>query len=209
MAVKIGRICLGMYQTNCYFLYNEGSKDCVVIDPADSGEYLYDKLNDNGFSVKAIMLTHGHFDHIYGVKALQKKSGAKVYAGAKEVDVLKNERYNCSVSVGRIERIEPDVFLTDNEVIELAGIKIKVIHTPGHTEGSVCYYAEESNILIAGDTLFCESVGRTDLPTGSSSTLIKSIREKLMILPDEVKVYPGHGESTTIGNERAYNPFLN
>lgn len=206
--VKIGRIVLGMYGTNCYFAYKEGSNQAVLIDPADSGDKLVSKLKDNGLEVVAILLTHGHFDHIFGVKKAVKESGAKVYAMQEEEKLLANEKLNCSISVGRIETIIPDVFLRDNEEVTLAGITFKVLHTPGHTAGSACYYIEEDKILISGDTLFCESVGRSDLPTGSTGTLIRSINEKLMVLPDDVRVYPGHGGTTTIGDERENNPFL-
>ena len=206
--VKIGRITLGMYTTNCYFLYREGNSEVVFIDPADSGDYLYDKLKEKGFSVGAILLTHGHFDHIFGVASLKKKSGAKVYASVAEEKLLEDEGLNCSESVGRPTRVIPDELLTDGEELNLCDVPIKVIHTPGHTAGSVCFYVEEAGFLIAGDTLFQESVGRTDLPTGSMKTLIDSIREKLLVLPDETKVYPGHGMPTDIGFERDNNPFL-
>ncbi|MBQ9863095.1 MAG: MBL fold metallo-hydrolase [Lachnospiraceae bacterium] len=206
--IKIGRITLGIYATNCYFIFREGSEDVIVFDPADSGDYLYEKLSEKGFKVGAIMLTHGHFDHIFGVKALKEKSGALVYAYKDEEILLSDVKLNLSLSVGRGVTVTPDVLLKDGEELDLCGIKIKVIFTPGHTEGSCCFYVKEANILIAGDTLFEESVGRTDMPTGSSRKLIDSIKEKLMVLPDETKVYPGHGDTTSIGNERKYNPFL-
>ena len=207
-AVKIGRITLGMYTTNCYFLYREGNSEVVLIDPADSGDYLYEKLTEKGFSVGAILLTHGHFDHIFGVAALKKKSGAKVYASSAEAKLLEDEGLNCSESVGRPVRVEVDEFLTDGEELTLCDVPIKVIHTPGHTAGSICFYVEEAGFLIAGDTLFRESVGRTDLPTGSMKTLVDSIREKLMVLPEDTKVYPGHGLPTDIGFEKENNPFI-
>lgn len=206
--IKIGKITMGMYQTNCYFLYREGSKDVIVVDPADSGDYLYDKLYENGFLVKAILLTHGHFDHIYGVKALKRKSEAKVYALDKEAELLSDVKLNCSMSVGRGEMIVPDELLRDKDKLTLCDMTFEVIATPGHTAGSACYYFEEAGILVAGDTLFCESIGRSDLPTGNGRQLINSIKKRLLVLDDSVRVYPGHGESTTIGNERTYNPFL-
>lgn len=206
--IKIGKITMGMYQTNCYFLYREGSKDVIVVDPADSGDYLYDKLYENGFLVKAILLTHGHFDHIYGVKALKRKSEAKVYALDKEAELLSDVKLNCSMSVGRGEMIVPDELLRDKDKLTLCDMTFEVIATPGHTAGSACFYFEEAGILVAGDTLFCESIGRSDLPTGNGRQLINSIKERLLVLDDSVRVYPGHGESTTIGNERTYNPFL-
>lgn len=207
--IKVGHMALGMYQTNCYFLHNEDSSDVIVFDPADSGDYIYDSLKKNRLNVKAIVLTHGHFDHIYGVNKLRELSGAKVYSYIGEAKLLEDENLNCSASVGRPAHVACDEYLHDGEEITLADMKFKTLYTPGHTEGSACYFFEEDKLLIAGDTLFCESIGRSDLPTGSGKTLIDSITNKLMVLPDDVTVYPGHGESTTIGNERAYNPFLN
>lgn len=206
--IKIGKITLGMCSTNTYFLYREGSKDAVVFDPADQGKMLYSKLKENGFDVGAIMLTHGHFDHIWGVEELVSLSGAKVYASEDEADFLKDVKKNSSAACGRPCSIVADFWLKDEETVNLCGIDIKMIKTPGHTEGGCCYYIEEAGFLISGDTLFCESVGRTDLPTGSMSTLIRSIKEKLMVLPPETRVYPGHGSATTISYEKEYNPFI-
>lgn len=206
--IKIGKIILGVCQTNTYFLYKEGCSETIVVDPADKGEYLYNSLKERGFEVKAILITHGHFDHIWGVEQLKEKSGAKVYAPESEADFLNDPQKNCSLNYGRTCAVVPDVLLKDEESISLCGIDIKVLFTPGHTEGGCCYYIEEAGWLLSGDTLFCESVGRTDFPTGSMSTLIRSINEKLMILPEKTKVYPGHGSTTTIGYERDCNPFL-
>ena len=206
--IKIGRITLGMCQTNTYFLYRQDTKEAIVFDPADRGEYLFEKLSDNGLKVGAVLLTHGHFDHIWGVDKLKELTGAKVYASEDEASLLKSASKNCSKSCGRPCEIVPDVLLKDDETVTLCDITIKAIKTPGHTEGGMSYYIEEAGFLISGDTLFSGSVGRTDLPTGSMSTLIRSIKDKLMVLPDDTKVYPGHGDSTTIFGERNYNPFL-
>ena len=206
--IKIGRIIMGAVQTNTYFLYREGSPEVVYIDPADRGDYLYEKLKEKGFTVSAILLTHGHFDHIWGVEGLKEKSGAEVYASEDEEKLLSDTKLNCSKGAGRPCSVKADHLLKDEEEITLAGIGIRALKTPGHTEGSMCFYVEEAGILIAGDTLFCESVGRTDLPTGSMSELVRSVREKLLVLPPDTKVYPGHGEATTIAYEKEYNPFL-
>lgn len=206
--LEVGCIPLGMYMTNCYFIFDKETKNTLVIDPADSGDYIFGELTKKGLSVKAILLTHGHFDHIYGVKELKEKAGVLVYSHENEKNLLSNPDINCSKSFGRSAIVTPDVFLKDGEETDIAGITFKTIFTPGHTEGSTCFYFENEGILFSGDTLFCDSVGRTDLPTGSMSTLVRSIKEKLMILPDEVRVFPGHGESTSIGHERDYNPFL-
>lgn len=206
--LKIGKLTMGVCQTNCYFVYEEGKSEVLFFDPADHGDYIYEALQEKGFSVKAILLTHGHFDHIWGVSRLKEMSGAKVYAYEGEKELCGDAGLNVSEQAGRACSIVPDELFKDGEEFEIAGIRGRVIATPGHTEGSCCYFFEKDKILISGDTLFQESVGRTDFPTGSMSRLIRSIREKLMVLEDDVKVFPGHGESTTIGYERKYNSFL-
>lgn len=205
--LKIGRIVLGMCQTNFYFVYKEGAKQVIVFDPADKGDYLYEKLNENGFEIVGILLTHGHFDHIWGVTKLKQLSGAKVYAYEAEKVLCEDAFVNVSAQTGRGCTIEVDEYVKDGQEISLAGMTCKVIATPGHTIGSCCFYFEDEKLLISGDTLFLESVGRTDLPTGSMAKLGRSVKEKLMVLPEDVKVYPGHGDSTTIGHEKKYNPF--
>lgn len=206
--LKIGKLTMGICQTNCYFVYEEGKNKVLFFDPADHGEYIYEALKEKGFSVGAILLTHGHFDHIWGVSRLKELSGAKLYAYEEERELCADPNLNVSDQAGRACAVVPDIFFRDGEEFELCGVKGKVIATPGHTAGSCCYYFEEDKILISGDTLFQESVGRTDFPTGSMSRLVRSIREKLMVLPDDVKVFPGHGASTTIGYERENNSFI-
>lgn len=206
--IKIGRMTIGSYQTNCYFVYSEESKRAVVIDPADNGAQIYNALERNGFSVEAILLTHGHFDHIWGSKELREVSGAKIYALDEEKVLCEDVKNNLSAMVGRAYTVVPDEYVRDGDVLTFDNMNFKVIATPGHTIGSCCYYVEKAGILISGDTLFQESTGRTDFPTGSMSSIVRSIREKLFILPDETKVYPGHGDSTTIAYEKKYNPFV-
>lgn len=208
MSLKIGKIVMGVCQTNCYFVYREGEKEAVVFDPADQGDVLYQKLTEAGFTVAAVFLTHGHFDHIWGTKRLCELSGARLYACEAEKALCGDAAANVSEQAGRAYTVEPDVYLKDGEEITVAGMTCRLIATPGHTVGSCCFYFEEDQILISGDTLFQDSVGRTDLPTGSYSELVRSIRGKLLVLPDEVIVYPGHGDETTIGHERRYNPFI-
>lgn len=205
--IKIGRMTLGVCATNCYFLYKEGFSEVIFVDPADRGADIYTALKGKGLSVAAILLTHGHFDHIWGAQKLRELSGAKIYALDAEKVVCQDAYVNVSAQAGRKATIDPDEWLTDGEEISLAGISLKVIATPGHTIGSCCYYVPDAGFLIAGDTLFAGSVGRTDFPTGSMSKLIRSIKDKLFVLPDETKVYPGHGEETSIGEEKKYNPF--
>ena len=206
--LKIGRLMLGICQTNCYFVYREGSKDVIFFDPADKGDYIYGTLAEKGFQVKGILLTHGHFDHIWGVNRLKELSGAPLYAYEEEKILCEDAVTNVSDQVGRPYTVSPDRYLKDGEELTIADMTCKLIATPGHTVGSCCYYFKEADILIAGDTLFQDSVGRTDLATGSMSALVRSVRDKLFVLPEETKVYPGHGEATTIGHEKKYNPFL-
>ena len=216
--IKIGRMVMGVCQTNCYFLYREGEQECIVVDPADQGVSIYDALRRNGFRVTEILLTHGHFDHIWGLDALRDAVNAaaeadglepvKAYAMEAEKELLRDAQKNVSEQAGRPCTTYADVYLKDGQELTLAGIQCKVIATPGHTVGGCCYYFQEAGILVAGDTLFAESVGRTDFPTGSMSTLVRSVRDKLFVLPEDTKVYPGHGEKTTIAHEKEYNPFL-
>jgi len=206
--LKIGRMMLGVCQTNCYFVYREGSSKVIFIDPADYGDQIFQAMKNNGFEVAAILLTHGHFDHIWGCSRLRQLTSAPVYAYEGEEEVLLSSDLNVSAGAGRACTVKANTLLKDGEEVTIEGMTFKLIATPGHTQGSCCYYFEEANMLISGDTLFEESVGRTDLPTGSMSTLVRSVKDKLFELPDDVVVYPGHGDSTTIGHEKKYNPFI-
>lgn len=215
--IKIGRMVLSSFGTNTYFLYREGSGKVVVIDPADEGTRIYATLFKNDLKVEAILLTHGHGDHFWGLDALKgsvnrerQEKGLepiRVYALEEEKALLANVNDNITAMYGRPCSVTADVYLKDGQELQLADMTFQVIATPGHTAGGCCYYLSEAGFLISGDTLFQMSVGRTDFPTGSMSTLVRSIREKLFCLPDETKVYPGHGESTSIGFEKENNPF--
>lgn len=206
--MKIGRMVLGQLQTNCYLIYEEEKKEAIFVDPATKGDWIYEKLNELGFTVAGILLTHAHHDHICGAEKLRELTGAKIYACEEERELCRDPRLNLSGMFGRKITIEPDVYLKDGEEVTIAGMTAKVIATPGHTKGSCCFYFEEDKMLISGDTLFMESTGRTDFPTGSTSAIVRSIKEKLFVLPGDTKVYPGHGDETTIAYEKMYNPFV-
>ena len=212
--LRIENIVLGMCATNCYLIFDdsvaEGTRpEAVIVDPAADAYAIRDMINSYGVEPVAILLTHGHFDHILAVDALRKEYGIKAYALLAEKQILSDAGNNLSLPfTGRAISIEADEYLMDSEVITLAGRDIKVINVPGHTIGGACYYFVNDKVLISGDTLFANSVGRSDFPTGSGATLIRSIKEKLLTLPDDIKVYPGHNESTTIGFEKKNNLFL-
>lgn len=205
---KLQTLVLGMIQTNCYVISNQETKQALVIDPADEADKINTYLQTNGLTCEAILLTHGHFDHILAVEELKHLTKAKVYAHEEEVQLLGDAKLNASHHIRRVCELIPDVLLKDGQSLKLAGFNINVIHTPGHTCGGVCYYFKEYEILISGDTLFYESIGRTDLPTGDINTLVGAISNKLMLLSDQVRVYPGHGLPTTIGHEREHNPYI-
>ncbi len=206
--MKIEQYCVGQVATNCYFAINEETKEMLVIDPGDSAGMLAEKIRKAGLKPRAVLLTHGHFDHAMAASALAEMFDIKIYAHKAEKETLENPSKNVSVMMGRGETYHADVFLEDEETLNLAGMELKVLHTPGHTEGGCCYYLEKEKVLFSGDTLFSQSVGRTDFPGGSMSGLVRSIKEKLLTLPDDVRVYPGHMDLTTIGRERKGNPFL-
>ena len=206
--MKIEQYCVGQVGTNCYFAINDETKEMLVIDPGDSADMLTEKIRQKGLKPQAVLLTHGHFDHAMAAEELAGNFGIKIYAHEAEKDTLEQPKLNVSAMIGRRDSYHADVFVKDGDVLKLAGMELKVLHTPGHTQGGCCYYLEAEKILFSGDTLFCQSVGRTDFPGGSMSQIVRSIKEKLMALPDEVKVFPGHMDVTTIGMERAHNPFL-
>ena len=206
--MKIEKFVLGSMGTNCYLIINEETKELVIIDPATCPDYVVSHIKSNGYLPKAIFLTHAHFDHVMGIDGWVKEFGIPVYLHEDEKKLLEDPELNLSGVFGASYSYNDVKCLKDGQEMDIAGFTFKIIHTPGHTCGGCCYYCAEEGVLISGDTLFYHSVGRSDFPTGSMGTLVRSIKEKLFCLPDEVMVYPGHDDATCIGDEKKYNPFV-
>lgn len=189
--------------TNCYIVEDEETKETMVIDPGGEADKIIEMLDIIEANVKYIYLTHCHSDHIGAVATVKEKKGGKVLIHRDDADGLDNEDINLSetIDMGHIE-LEPDSRVDDGDLIHVGNIEFKVLHTPGHTQGSSSLYCKKEGLLFSGDTLFRGTWGRTDLPTSSFEAIMKSITEKLMILPDETVVYPGHGKSTLIMDEK-------
>lgn len=206
--MRIKKFVIGMIGTNCYVVSNEKTKDCILIDPAVCTPEMISYIKEEGLQLQAILLTHGHFDHIMGIDDVRKEFPVPVYASEKEKEVLQDTGLNLSRAYGGGYTFSGATYVQDGQILELAGMKIQVIETPGHTKGGCCYYIAEEEVLFSGDSLFRASIGRTDFPTGSSSQLVRAVRDKLLVLPEDTMVYPGHMEETTIGYEKKYNPFI-
>jgi len=203
---------VGSLATNCYIIICEETRKAIIIDPGFSAEEANEILNEivkNGFKVEKIINTHGHFDHIIGNDILKALTKAKILIHKNDASMLLDPSKNLSRMLGR-DIISPkaDRLVEEGEIIKVGDLELKVIHTPGHTEGSISLFCEKEKVVFTGDTLFAGSIGRTDLPGSSFEEIMHSLKEKLMNLPDETVVYPGHGGKTTIGREKGKNPFL-
>ena len=179
--MKIEKFVLGSMGTNCYFIINEESKEFVIVDPATCPDYLVSHVKSNGYTPKAILLTHAHFDHVMGIDGWVREFNIPVYLHEEEKQILEDPQLNLSGVFGTSYSYNKVEGLQDNQILEVAGFQFKVIHTPGHTVGGCCYYEETEGILISGDTLFCRSVGRSDFPTGDGKTLVNSIKEAIKL----------------------------
>ena len=198
---------------NCYVCREDAGKACIIVDPGfyrpDEEDMVFSFLRDNGLAPDAVFLTHAHFDHVWSTAALAGRYGCPVYLSAADDPVLKG----CAAMLERLQLtkpVEPFSYedITDGQVLHAGGTDWKVIATPGHTPGGVCYWCEAWSVLLSGDTLFAGSIGRSDLPGGDYDALMRSIMDKLMILPGDTDVLPGHGHPTSIARESATNPFL-
>jgi len=205
---------------NVYIYFDENTKEGVIIDPGDDADVIMDLIEKNGIKVKAMLLTHGHSDHIGAIREIRKKYNWPVGAHRWEVPVLKDEEANLSGMFGTSDTLEPEIIFDDGDEFRFNNCTLKVIHTPGHTQGGVCYFDAQNKVLFSGDTLFYASVGRTDFPNPpmengmgypsyeNTSKLLNAIKTKLFVLADDTKVYTGHGISTSIGFEKKFNPFV-
>lgn len=206
--MRVEDYCVGEVQTNCYIGINKTTKEAFIVDPGASAEMLAKELKELKVKPTAILLTHGHFDHAGAADRLAEMLKVKIYAHEEEEETLTEPRYNLSGMIGRGDKYHADVYVREGQQLDIAGFSMQVFHVPGHTAGGCCYYIPKEDVLFSGDTLFCQSIGRTDFPGGSMSQLVRAIREKLLELPEQTEVYPGHMDSTTIGQERMWNPYL-
>ena len=202
--IMIRSVTVSECYTNCYICMNKDTKEGFIVDPGDDELKISVNVSRLEMIPKAILLTHGHFDHIGAVNQLKERYNIPVIVGAKEEKVLTDSRMNLSSMFGEPVKVNGDKFLEDGENFQVAGFDIQYILTPGHTPGSGCFYIEEEQVLFSGDTLFQASRGRPDFPGGSESDIIKSIKNKLLVLPGETEVYPGHMNITNIDSEKVY-----
>ena len=200
---------VGALQCNCSIFGDEQTREAMVIDPGDEIAKIVEILDRHQLKVKAIVITHAHIDHIGGAEKLKKATGAPVYMNQNDVELQSMLPLQAAwLGMQEPEQVDIDAGAKDGDVLSLGATEFHVLHTPGHTQGSISLYAPAENKLVAGDTLFRGSIGRTDLPGGDGRQIIRSIHDKLMTLPEETIVIPGHGDKTTVAREKRLNPFL-
>lgn len=207
--MKVAHILLPVCAMNCFLAINDKTDESIIVDPGSAPERIKRGVEASGTKPVAILLTHGHFDHVDAAEEIAKEYDIKIYTYEGEKKTLESPSINLSGDmIFQPKTYKADLYLKDEQEVELAGLKFKCLATPGHTPGGCCFYFENEGIIFTGDTLFCGSVGRTDFPGGSMSQLVDSIKTKLMVLPEDTICYPGHESATTIGDEKIYNPYL-
>lgn len=200
---------VGQLQCNCSIFGDETTREAIVVDPGDDIEDIVKILERHQLKVKAIVITHAHIDHIGGAKKMKALTGAPVWMHEGDEGLYNHLEVQAAwLRMPTPERTEIDHHPKEGDTLELSGSRFHLLHTPGHTQGSMCLWIPEQNKLVAGDTLFQESIGRTDLPGGNHRQILSSIHTKLLVLPEDAVVVPGHGPNTTIGHEKDFNPFL-
>ena len=206
-ALRVTVMEVGPLAENAYIVAHPGSAKAAVIDPGEEGEEILRRLSADGLALDKILLTHGHFDHVGGVRVLKERTGASVYVHPDEVDrMLAAPRQGAIFGLGVPKPPAPDVLVRDGDIVALSDQTFRVLHTPGHTPGHVAFVS--GGLAFVGDLIFAGSIGRTDLPGGSHDALLRSVREKIFTLPDDTILLPGHGPATTVGEERRSNPFF-
>lgn len=208
--LEIAGFCLGPWQTNCYVVWQRGGRRCWIVDASFDPESMIEMIEERGLEPELLVLTHAHLDHIAGVRAVRERWPAVlIVMHEAESEFLSDPVLNLSAMMPAPITAPPaDRFIKHGDVLEMGDAKFEVRHTPGHSPGGICLYNAQNAVAINGDTLFEDSVGRSDFPTSDGNQLMRSIREQLLTLPDETRVLPGHGPATTIGRERRENPFL-
>ena len=207
--IRVEFMVVGPVSTNCYFLINDELKEVAIVDPGDQAARIKTFIAKEELKPVAILLTHGHFDHMMAAEALRVEYKIPVYACAKEKELLNSSRKNLSYGFIRTDyTMDADIYCKEGDEFSIAGCTVKVLETPGHTKGGCCYYIASENIVFTGDTLFALSIGRTDFEGGSYPEICKSIKEKLFVLPEETICYCGHGEGTSIRHEKGRNPYV-
>ena len=200
---------VGLLQCNCSIFGDEGTREAIIVDPGDEIKKITDVLDQHQLKVTAIIITHAHIDHVAGAQKLRALTGAPVYMNESDRELLDNLDVQAGwLGVDPPPRPEVDQATTDGAKVQLGGAEFQIMHTPGHTQGSLCLWIPGENKLVAGDTLFRDSIGRTDLPGGDTRKILQSIKTRLLDLPESAVVIPGHGPRTTIGREKERNPFL-
>lgn len=206
--MKVKKVVVGIFEANCYILWDEKDREAIIVDPGEEGERIIEIIGKYSLKIKSIVNTHTHIDHIGANDFLAEKTGAPLLVHSADVSLLQNAELNLSALTGKDRSFSlPARVLEEGDEIRVGNFSLRVLHTPGHTPGSICLYGD--NKLFSGDTLFAGGIGRTDLAGGNAKELQKSIKEKILTLPDEVVVYPGHGPSTVVDKERRCNFFIN